>query len=426
MYSDHQCVIAILRYLYSEHQCVIAILRLPIVQGGTISFLVPTLAILNLPQWRCPDSEVLQAMTADNRTELWQVRMRELSGAIAVSALLQVAIGYLGVIGVMLRYITPLTIVPTVSLVGLSLFENAAEAASKHWGIAMGTILMLTVFSQCMAGVSFPTPTYNTSRGVHIAWFPLFKLFPNWDHRSLLFPWRLSALEQTSPAFRTSFIVGMSSGSSSISSSPSSSMDSCCSLIISASSRVPQTVTSSSAAMYSSYVQSEANLCQVSSSHGRVKVRGADIGAVNGPTCGSVEGPGWELASTGGGSFGSLVLAAVGSTWTAASSSIGKTKWACRKQLVITAGCSQQNSTLYRHIKVSNNAMLYDKVNSGTPASRFKWLRSLGGLGSLNTGIATFSPKGQHRYQAGTSKYIIYQLGSGSCTTPSHKPNELT
>nr|CAD7590799.1 unnamed protein product [Timema genevievae] len=111
---------------------------LPIVQGGTISFLVPTLAILNLPQWRCPDSEELQAMTADNRTELWQVRMRELSGAIAVSALLQVAIGYLGVIGVMLRYITPLTIVPTVSLVGLSLFENAAEAASKHWGIAMG------------------------------------------------------------------------------------------------------------------------------------------------------------------------------------------------------------------------------------------------------------------------------------------------
>lgn len=36
-----------------------------------------------------------------------------------------------------LKFVTPLTIVPTVSLVGLSLFENAAEAASKHWGIAM-------------------------------------------------------------------------------------------------------------------------------------------------------------------------------------------------------------------------------------------------------------------------------------------------
>nr|CAD7568392.1 unnamed protein product [Timema californicum] len=111
------------------------------------------------------------------------------------------------------------------------------------------------------------------------------------------------------------------SGSSSISSSTSLSLDSCCSLIISAASRVPQTVMSSSAAMYFSYVQSGANLCQVSSSHGR------------GPICGSEEGPGWELASIGGGSFGSLALAAVGSTWTAASSSTDKTNWACRKQL---------------------------------------------------------------------------------------------
>nr|CAD7444338.1 unnamed protein product [Timema bartmani] len=65
----------------------------------------------------------------------------------------------------------------------------------------------------------------------------------------------------------TSFIVGMSSGSS-ISSSPSSSLDSCCSLIISALSRMPQTVMSLYAAMYSSYVHSGANLCHVSSSHG--------------------------------------------------------------------------------------------------------------------------------------------------------------
>ncbi|XP_069697558.1 solute carrier family 23 member 2-like isoform X2 [Periplaneta americana] len=152
--------------------------RLPIVQGGTISFLVPTLAILNLPQWRCPDPEVLDAMDHVNRTELWQVRMRELSGAIAVSAIFQAAIGYFGIVGVLLRYVTPLTIVPTVSLVGLSLFENAAEAASQHWGIAVGTILMLTVFSQCLSEVKVPVPAYNRNKGCFIAWFHLFKLFP--------------------------------------------------------------------------------------------------------------------------------------------------------------------------------------------------------------------------------------------------------
>nr|CAD7445762.1 unnamed protein product [Timema bartmani] len=78
--------------------------------------------------------------------------------------------------------------------------------------------------------------------------------------------------------------------SSSISSSPSSSLDSCCSLIISAFSRVPQTMMSSSAAMYSSYVQSGANLCHVSSLHSRVKVREEDEGAVDEPGCGSLYG----------------------------------------------------------------------------------------------------------------------------------------
>ena len=75
---------------------IIFLFRLPIVQGGTISFLVPTLAILHLPQWRCPPQEVLDTMTVENRTELWQIRMRELSGAIAVSAILQAAIGLFG------------------------------------------------------------------------------------------------------------------------------------------------------------------------------------------------------------------------------------------------------------------------------------------------------------------------------------------
>lgn len=76
-------------------------------------------------------------MTEYEKTEVWQIRMRELSGAIAVSALVQVVIGYTGLVGKLLKIITPLTIVPTVSLVGLTLFKHAGETASKHWGIAV-------------------------------------------------------------------------------------------------------------------------------------------------------------------------------------------------------------------------------------------------------------------------------------------------
>uniref|UniRef100_A0A8D8RSW4 Solute carrier family 23 member 2 n=1 Tax=Cacopsylla melanoneura TaxID=428564 RepID=A0A8D8RSW4_9HEMI len=166
-------VTAIVTFIQNTFGC-----RLPIVQGGTISFLVPTLAILHLPQWQCPAPDKIDAMSGEERTELWQVRMRELSGAIAVSALVQVFIGAFGVVGVLLKYVTPLTIVPTVSLVGLSLFENAAEAASKHWGISVSTIVMLTIFSQCLSEVKFPGINYTKEEGFKIVWFNLFKLFP--------------------------------------------------------------------------------------------------------------------------------------------------------------------------------------------------------------------------------------------------------
>ncbi|XP_066596965.1 solute carrier family 23 member 1 isoform X2 [Prorops nasuta] len=151
---------------------------LPLVQGGTISFLVPTLAILNLPQWKCPSNEILSEMSPENRTELWQVRMRELSGAIAVSATFQIIVGFGGIIGYILKFITPLTIVPTVSLVGLSLFENAADAASTHWGISAGTFILLTLFSQLMSNVKVPIIHYKKGNGIRIIWFELFKLFP--------------------------------------------------------------------------------------------------------------------------------------------------------------------------------------------------------------------------------------------------------
>lgn len=113
--------------------------RLPLVQGGTISFLVPTLAILSLDKWKCPASSEIATMTEDAKEELWMIRMRELSGAIIMASLVQVIIGATGLVGKFaVKIITPLTIVPCVGLVGLTLFEHAAKTASTHWGIAVG------------------------------------------------------------------------------------------------------------------------------------------------------------------------------------------------------------------------------------------------------------------------------------------------
>lgn len=53
-----------------------------------------------------------------------------------VSSLVEVFIGLLGLPGALLNYIGPLTVTPTVSLIGLSVFQAAGDRAGSHWGIA--------------------------------------------------------------------------------------------------------------------------------------------------------------------------------------------------------------------------------------------------------------------------------------------------
>lgn len=70
--------------------------RLPIVQGGSFSYLIPALSIMSLPKWKCPDAETLVALSEDERTECWQVRMRELQGAIIFAALFETLLAFFG------------------------------------------------------------------------------------------------------------------------------------------------------------------------------------------------------------------------------------------------------------------------------------------------------------------------------------------
>ena len=116
-------------------------------------------------------------ITYEEKTELWQTRMREVQGAIIVASLFQVVIGYFGIIGIVLNYITPLTIVPAVAMIGLALFDVAADHASTNWGVAMGTIIFMTLFSQYLRDVSFPCLAYQGGK-CQFKKVEIFKLFP--------------------------------------------------------------------------------------------------------------------------------------------------------------------------------------------------------------------------------------------------------
>jgi len=107
--------------------------RLPLVQGGTFSFLAPTFAICGM---------------AALANEGWQVRLQHVQGAVIAGALVEVFVGYTGLVGKLLRFVGPVTIAPTITLIGLALFKFGAPEAGRHWGIGGLTIILIILFSQ--------------------------------------------------------------------------------------------------------------------------------------------------------------------------------------------------------------------------------------------------------------------------------------
>lgn len=173
--------------------------RLPIMQGPSLSFLVPTLAILSQPQWDCPSEPELRNMTQIQVGEVWMSRMREVQGAIIVGSIIEVLVGLTGLMGFLLKWITPLSIVPTITLIGLSLFKEAARQASGNWWIAALTMALLITFSQFLANVTVPRPAYSREKGIYIKRFSFFKLFS--VILTIFFAWGLCGILTISNAF---------------------------------------------------------------------------------------------------------------------------------------------------------------------------------------------------------------------------------
>uniref|UniRef100_A0A672R6P1 Si:dkey-106n21.1 n=1 Tax=Sinocyclocheilus grahami TaxID=75366 RepID=A0A672R6P1_SINGR len=157
--------------------------RLPILQGGTFTFITPTLAILALPKWRCPGTSATSHLNATDSAALlvdgdavWKVRICEIQGAILVASMLQLVLGLSGLVGLVLRFIGPLAIDPTINLIGLSLFIQAGQKSGAHWGIAALMVCLILLFSQYLSKVNLPLIAYKDKKW-KVFHYPLFKLF---------------------------------------------------------------------------------------------------------------------------------------------------------------------------------------------------------------------------------------------------------
>ncbi|WP_299331723.1 uracil-xanthine permease family protein [Haloplanus sp.] len=133
--------------------------RYPIVQGAPFSMLAPALAVIGVVQASNPAGPA------------WQAALLQLQGAIVVAAVVEVAVGYLGLLGRIRAYISPVVIAPTVALIGLALF-NAPQvtAASGNWWLLGLTLGSIVLFSQYLGDRSRAFQLFPVLLGVVVAW----------------------------------------------------------------------------------------------------------------------------------------------------------------------------------------------------------------------------------------------------------------
>ncbi len=112
--------------------------RLPVIQGGTFSFLGPTFAIIGM----------VATKGASGDLPLWQIQIQEVAGAIMIASLVEIVLGYTGVLGHIKRLVSPVVIGPTIAMIGLALFYLGAPTMAGNWVISIATLVALILYSQ--------------------------------------------------------------------------------------------------------------------------------------------------------------------------------------------------------------------------------------------------------------------------------------
>ncbi|XP_075009125.1 solute carrier family 23 member 3 isoform X1 [Calonectris borealis] len=145
--------------------------RLPLVQIPSFEYLVPAMVLSSHLS--------LGASTDRNGTAVastcpaphcavagsWTASLREVSGAVLISGLVQLALGMSGMCGWAARHCGPMVLAPSLSIIGLSAYKEAAFFCSTNWGVALLLMLLAVTFSQHLGSCRLPFCAWPQARG---------------------------------------------------------------------------------------------------------------------------------------------------------------------------------------------------------------------------------------------------------------------
>ncbi|KAK3095572.1 hypothetical protein FSP39_016215 [Pinctada imbricata] len=172
--------------------------RLPVYQGPVSSNIIPLLNLLELPEFACPSrlynsgnmSSVHNETTFLNQTDIQDgiptehyfdkvilEKFLQYSGALILAGGIHMLIGMTGMVGYLMKFVGPITVIPTMSLIALNVYHITAKFCATHWGISSLTAVMTLFLSLYLDGRMMPIPVWSKEKGFHIMRYPLHQVF---------------------------------------------------------------------------------------------------------------------------------------------------------------------------------------------------------------------------------------------------------
>ncbi|KFO08529.1 Solute carrier family 23 member 3, partial [Balearica regulorum gibbericeps] len=153
--------------------------RLPLVQIPSFEYLVPAMVLsshlsLGASMDRNASFRNSLAGTAVASTcpmphcavaGSWTASLREVSGAVLISGLVQLVLGMSGVGGWAARRCGPMVLAPSFSIIGLSAYKEATFFCSTNWAVALLLMFLAVTFSQHLGSCRLPFCAWPQARG---------------------------------------------------------------------------------------------------------------------------------------------------------------------------------------------------------------------------------------------------------------------
>ena len=200
--------------------------KLPIFQGPSPGYIIPLIIMMSLEEFACPETfwatdpetntSVLMAVLSGNRSDFMggvaqssasnssvqvmtsasnvlqgdsvsasivpnrdvsMARIQAYSGSLMVAGALHCALGLTGLLGVIARYVGPITIVPVMLLFGIYIHTVIVMFSETNWTVAAltaGTCIVLGLF---LADRKTPLPVWTPGKGFRIVWTHTHQIF---------------------------------------------------------------------------------------------------------------------------------------------------------------------------------------------------------------------------------------------------------